>query len=268
MTSSHQIHTSLSSLLPTLHPLPQPLIELSASLLAQSRSRASNLKPEEEIARTYACCHIACERLGKKLGLEIGKPMPPCPPRVYSRLKGWLGSALKTAGVGTPRKGDGAATPKSGKGIEADVGRGSGVKRKVGEVEDEAEMETPSKRAEKRVRTPRSGRAALRDVVEASEAEVEDGDEEQAEDGDEVMQANAAKTAPKQRPARTPLRRKEKHAKRSVQEDAAGAAGLLPGLGTMFQPAIDWLSEDRRAQYRMWEKDVRREMAVLAKQAV
>jgi len=54
---------ALNGLIPTSSsPLPPELIELAVSLLAQSRSKASSLKVEEEIARSYACAHLACER--------------------------------------------------------------------------------------------------------------------------------------------------------------------------------------------------------------
>lgn len=43
-------------------PLPQELLDLAVSLLAQSRNKASSLKENEEIARTYACANLACER--------------------------------------------------------------------------------------------------------------------------------------------------------------------------------------------------------------
>jgi len=57
------VSQALSTLLPALTgPLPPELIELAVSLLAQSRSKASTLKAEEEIARAYACANIACER--------------------------------------------------------------------------------------------------------------------------------------------------------------------------------------------------------------
>lgn len=57
------ISQALSSLLPALvGPMPPELVELAVSLLAQSRSRASSLKSEEEIARPYACANVACER--------------------------------------------------------------------------------------------------------------------------------------------------------------------------------------------------------------
>jgi origin recognition complex subunit 6 len=59
---SRSIEQALSSLLPTESAaLPQPLVDLASSLLAQSRLR-STLKAEEELARSYACAHIACER--------------------------------------------------------------------------------------------------------------------------------------------------------------------------------------------------------------
>lgn len=53
---------ALTGLVPTLSPLPPQLVELAVSLLAQSRNKASSLKAEEEIARSYACAHLACER--------------------------------------------------------------------------------------------------------------------------------------------------------------------------------------------------------------
>lgn len=55
---------TLLSILPTYTAgaLPSALTSLAAALLAQSRSKASTLKPEEEAARTYTCCHLACER--------------------------------------------------------------------------------------------------------------------------------------------------------------------------------------------------------------
>ena len=57
------IAQALSGLIPALTgPLPPELVELATSLLAQSRSRASSLKADEEIARAYACANIACER--------------------------------------------------------------------------------------------------------------------------------------------------------------------------------------------------------------
>lgn len=60
---SRPIEQALLSLLPTQNSnLPPPLVELAGSLLALSRHKASTLKAEEEIARLYACCHLACNR--------------------------------------------------------------------------------------------------------------------------------------------------------------------------------------------------------------
>jgi origin recognition complex subunit 6 len=60
---SHSLQQALLSLLPALSgPLPPALVELASSLVAQSRQRASTLKAEEEIARPYACAHMACDR--------------------------------------------------------------------------------------------------------------------------------------------------------------------------------------------------------------
>ena len=67
------------------------------------------------------------------------------------------------------------------------------------------------------------------------------------------------------RPAKTPLRRKEKHGR--VEDDDLGTAGLLPGLGTMFQPAIDWLSDEKRADYTRWKKDMLHQAALIEQNA-
>ncbi|KAL8943917.1 MAG: hypothetical protein Q9211_000801 [Gyalolechia sp. 1 TL-2023] len=104
------IPQALESLIPELNgPPPQELLELAISLLAQSRNKASNLKAEEEIARSYACAHLACERLKQGLGLPKIQPHPPCPPKVYQKLYRHLDSALpagrrKTARITKPLK--------------------------------------------------------------------------------------------------------------------------------------------------------------------
>ena len=60
------ISQALRSLVPALSdPIPTELLELASSLLAQSRSKASSLKAEEEIARSYVCANIACERYNR-----------------------------------------------------------------------------------------------------------------------------------------------------------------------------------------------------------
>lgn len=60
---SQQLKVALLSLMPAYgNDLPPSLVDLAGSLLAQSRTKASTLKAEEEIARQYACANIACER--------------------------------------------------------------------------------------------------------------------------------------------------------------------------------------------------------------
>ncbi|KAK4895603.1 hypothetical protein LTR27_006386 [Elasticomyces elasticus] len=273
--SSKQVTSSLSSLLPTLSPLPDTLVDLATSLVAQSRARASTLKPEEEIARTYACCHIACERLGKKLGLEVGKPAPPCQPRVYTKLKTYLSSVLRTPT--TPRSAARTGNkPASGRG-DASTGasavkpaepnsagrslRGTPSKRPA-----PVAGSTPSKRLKRTAAASPTQETAPSEVAAPATNTAQEEEEEHDQEPDEDIDDEPT---PVRRPAKTPLRRKEKHAKRDSEVDEdLGAAGLLPGLGTMFQPALDWLSDERRADYKLWEKDIYREMAAIRRQEV
>lgn len=113
---SRPIEQALANLIPR-HPgaLPHELIELAGSLLAQSRNKCSNLKPEEEIARTYACANLACERyylplpppsmptleqkanqssLKTSLNLPPIEPRPPIPPRLYTKLYAYFDRTL------------------------------------------------------------------------------------------------------------------------------------------------------------------------------
>jgi origin recognition complex subunit 6 len=99
---SRSLEPTLLSLLPTLPSaasLPPPLLELASSLLAQSRHNASTLKAEEEVARLYACAHIACERLKTSLDLPPIQARPPVPPRIYKRLYTHLDHILPTNSV-------------------------------------------------------------------------------------------------------------------------------------------------------------------------
>ncbi|KAK7536180.1 origin recognition complex, subunit 6 [Phyllosticta citribraziliensis] len=167
---SRPLEQALAGLIPSHNgPLPPELTTLASSLLAQSRSKASSLKSEEEIARTYACAHLACERLKQRLNLPAIQPRPPVAPRTYKKVYSYFENALN--GVGTPRKqqqqqmgysragGSVANTPTS-------TGRRSRAAMAAGDAEDDVqgvEATTPSKR-----RTPRS-RAAATDAVDYSE---------------------------------------------------------------------------------------------------
>ncbi|PIA92402.1 hypothetical protein CB0940_09450 [Cercospora beticola] len=435
--------TVLSTLLPTISFLPPDLVSLASSLLAQSRSKAASLKPEEEIGRVYACAHIAAERLKKRLDLELDKPKPPCPPKVYKKLYGYLDGAL-SAPVPPPRtpRGErrrdvvggngsvGRSTPQqqSGRRGEADSATKlktpsvSGMKRarevvEKGQGQDVGQeidgvpnfvmplvrhvckaTKTPkavphvvvgakavvreiasrvTKRAssvepatKRRRRTPQSAAKRTQTAAVAAEAEnaedavavekwpalvvalllyavarmrgVEADSEEISDVRKEACEAvemyvisNAASlpqelgditmrslkkpvdfymleaedcgwldmdwyrnvpenideveqqdedvemgegeeeetVTPRKRPTKTPLRRKEKHGGKAALpadgflEDDLGAAGLLPGLGTMFQPAIDWLSDERRADYAKWKKGILKECATIEARA-
>ncbi|CAJ2512030.1 Uu.00g076550.m01.CDS01 [Anthostomella pinea] len=98
---SRTLEPTLLSLIPTHSTaLPPPLLELASSLLAQSRNSAGSLKQEEEVARSYACAHIACERLKISLDLPPIQPRPPIPPRIYNRLYTHLDNVLPASSVG------------------------------------------------------------------------------------------------------------------------------------------------------------------------
>ncbi|OJD37766.1 origin recognition complex subunit 6 [Diplodia corticola] len=94
---SKPVEQALVGLVPAHNgPIPPELLNTAVSLLAQSRNKASSLRPEEEIARTYACAHLACERLKQRLNLPPIAPRPPIPPRAYKRVYAYLDSALTT----------------------------------------------------------------------------------------------------------------------------------------------------------------------------
>ena len=389
------IELTLSSLLPTVSYLPPELISLSTSLLAQSRSKASTLKPEEEIGRTYACCHIACQRLGHKLALEIGKPAAPVKPKVYSKLHTYLNTILKTTSAPrtptanrtedklqnessakttraassqtipsqkktitptttTPskkrktlptspsekhanavpesshtiirlacnsasapeaiphvfaglssilrhlnytmrsnkrRKADGPGTPEEvtaklipnliialvvvvmgcmrGEGdieqlqLAREAGKAISPHLTGTEFEDwnddhtEEEMLEDIARWKNAMRGPWAGMEWFQNVPENP---LEDAASTNEIAAAELAAQNGGATSTAKQPAKTPLRRKEKRG--SGGDDGVGAAGLLPGLGTMFQPAVDWLSEERREEYVRWKRDVLREAVV------
>ncbi|KAH6885802.1 origin recognition complex, subunit 6 [Thelonectria olida] len=114
MSRQTQLEKVLLSLMPQLSSdLPKPLVELATSLLAQSMHRASTLKADEEIARSYACANIACDRLKIQLNLPPIDPRPPIPPRLYKRLYAHLDNILPNS-ASAPRTPSGRVrTPSS-----------------------------------------------------------------------------------------------------------------------------------------------------------
>lgn len=383
-STSASIQRTLNLIVPTATTLPPTLIDLATNLLAQSRAKAPSLKPDEEIARPFACCHIACERLKNRLALEIGKVGPPCGPRIYKRLYAFLDSSL-AAEPSTPRTkrvqdvdatpaGGGSgrlaaagsavkATPGSmGKRSRAAAGQDSGasdlpgftmplvrhvceacelpkaamhvytgvetVYRELQNAAQSAEMRgagTPSKRTKSNEGDVGAGTSdvlpvpkeeqvpalivavylmvaqALRgqDGLSATKAQQKKAQtavqtyfstqennaititpKSHSKDIETYLQAakqgwtdmewyknihsahdadpdhTGGSATPRNQPAKTPLRRKEKHSQPKIGEQEENPAGLLPGLGTMFQPAVDWLSEERRAEFEVWKEDV------------
>jgi origin recognition complex subunit 6 len=399
------VEVALHTLLPTISYPPTDLIALASSLLSQSRAVAASLKPEEDIARSYVCAHIACERLKNRLGLEVAKPKPPCPPRTYNKLYQYLDGALDTPRTPTAnRKKDalqGSTTPssrvRSQPTAEVRTPRNSSKRSRTTTTEGEEEKEGKSKQEEEvpsfvlplvraictATRTPKAtphvsvgAGAALREITSRATQRATDGEatrkrrrktprppsvstgvadamwppllvalhvftvarmrglertdehmgwirQEATQAGRDFIQAQSSDVAPRlgtvlekdvdfylleaedggwlemewyrnipekmeeaemgesdgsitprKPPSKTPLRRKEKHGGkeghgdiRGALEDDPGAAGLLPGLGTMFQPAIDWLSEDRRDEYTRWKRSVLKEIAAIESEA-
>ncbi|KAE8356328.1 origin recognition complex, subunit 6 [Aspergillus coremiiformis] len=112
--NNRPVEQALGTLLPThASDLPQELLSLALSLVAQSRSFSTSLRPEEEIARPYACAEIACRRLTRALKLPPVMGHPPCPPRAYKKLYAFLDRSLSNnvAGVKRPGTGSTSGTP-------------------------------------------------------------------------------------------------------------------------------------------------------------
>ncbi|KAJ5488579.1 hypothetical protein N7539_003469 [Penicillium diatomitis] len=104
--NSRPVEQALATLVPThAGDLPQELLSLATNLVAQSRSLSASLKPEEEIARPYACAEIACRRLTRALKLPPPLGHPPCPPRLYKKLYTFLDKSLSASSVGAKRSG-------------------------------------------------------------------------------------------------------------------------------------------------------------------
>ncbi|PSK59223.1 hypothetical protein B9Z65_3547 [Elsinoe australis] len=172
---SSAIEQALVSLVPSINTLPIELTTLANALLMQSRSKAANLKPEEEIGRIYACAHIA---LQNRLGVDKLQPRPPVPPRVYKKLKTFFEKllevpstpstnrhiyALQRSGAASSRK----ATPSSARSAAKPTSRKrpldtqddtpsktpATVNLPMDDIDD---ADTPSRRSEKRARRPPS----------------------------------------------------------------------------------------------------------------
>ncbi|KAJ4296819.1 hypothetical protein N0V90_006867 [Kalmusia sp. IMI 367209] len=162
--SKATIEQALTGIVPTLSgPLPPELVDLALSLLARSRSVAHSLKPDEEIARPYACAQLACERQLDPPTTENAPepahhhPRPPCPPRIYKKLYNYLESALPAPTSArepqTPRKaassGPASArtTPKTPKTPLSGTRTARGTRRDGGKNFEPPEWTAPTIRA-------------------------------------------------------------------------------------------------------------------------
>ncbi|KAL4882606.1 origin recognition complex, subunit 6 [Aspergillus karnatakaensis] len=102
--NNRPVEQALATLLPThAQDLPQELRSLALSFVAQSRSFSSSLKPDEEIARPFACAELACRKLTRPLQLPPLLGHPPCPPRIYKKLYSFLEKSL-TPNLSSPTK--------------------------------------------------------------------------------------------------------------------------------------------------------------------
>ncbi|KAL4961740.1 uncharacterized protein BDV14DRAFT_119646 [Aspergillus stella-maris] len=100
--NNRPVEQALATLLPThANDIPPELRSLALSFVAQSRSLASSLKPDEEIARPFACAELACKRLARTLQLPPLLGHPPCPPRTYKKLYSFLEQSLS---LSSPRR--------------------------------------------------------------------------------------------------------------------------------------------------------------------
>lgn len=203
---------ALHSLLPTVHSLPPELLQLSASLLAQSKSKAASLKPEEEIGRTYVCCHIACQRLGHKLALEVAKPSPPVKPKVYNKLHTYFNSVLAT-----PKKAERRPEPKT-KDVSTPTTK-SPASTKTTPLKRQLSVPastTPTKRTTRALQSS-DATQSTENEQEYNPSNSEDLMDVDANVGlglqDEIDQQLNTETSMY---SKTPIRRKEKHAKPPV----------------------------------------------------
>lgn len=129
--NNRPVEQAIGTLVPThANDIPPELLSLALSLVAQSRSLSTSLKPEEEIARPFACAEIACKRyasneqelllvtwytdfsvqfrLTRALKLPPLLGHPPCPPRAYKKLYSFLDRSLSSSTAGTKRSASGS----------------------------------------------------------------------------------------------------------------------------------------------------------------
>ncbi|KAL2849565.1 origin recognition complex, subunit 6 [Aspergillus pseudoustus] len=109
--NNRPVDQALATLLPThANDIPPELRNLALSFVAQSRSFSTSLKPDEEIARPFACAELACKRLTRALKLPPLLGHPPCPPRTYKKLYTLLERSIAPS-IASPKRTTGASAP-------------------------------------------------------------------------------------------------------------------------------------------------------------
>ncbi|KAL2819773.1 origin recognition complex, subunit 6 [Aspergillus granulosus] len=109
--NNRPVDQALATLLPThANDMPPELRNLALSFLAQSRSFSTGLKPDEEIARPFACAELACKRLTRALKLPPLLGHPPCPPRTYKKLYTLLERSIAPS-ISSPKRTASASVP-------------------------------------------------------------------------------------------------------------------------------------------------------------
>ncbi|KAK8174858.1 origin recognition complex, subunit 6 [Phyllosticta citribraziliensis] len=347
---SRPLEQALAGLIPSHNgPLPPELTTLASSLLAQSRSKASSLKSEEEIARTYACAHLACERLKQRLNLPAIQPRPPVAPRTYKKVYSYFENALN--GVGTPRKqqqqqmgysragGSVANTPTStGRRSRAAMAAGdaeddppewsmplirtlckkldapaavphvySGLRsvlRLVGSPSSMPPSGTRGRPTREAARAKRVGDGiadsdisalvvalmffvSVRMVGRATEKAEHDARRDKAvavlmdggyANGNDkkalINQIDVMVTRAAEEKWRNRRRRRssaaggagDKSASTPLKQSRADSSSLRGGLGTMMQDSVDYLSEERRRDFKAWKAEIMKRVEAIEKE--
>ncbi|KAL2847712.1 origin recognition complex, subunit 6 [Aspergillus pseudodeflectus] len=164
--NNRPVDQALAILLPThANDIPPELRNLALSFVAQSRSFSTSLKPDEEIARPFACAELACKRLARALKLPPLLGHPPCPPRTYKKLYTLLERSVapsilspkrtvNSTAPGTPsRSGSAPTTPTKQSGVAQTPSKVSATPRGL---ENTPSKSTPLKRTLTDIEDPRT----------------------------------------------------------------------------------------------------------------
>lgn len=263
--TADQLKQTLASLMPTvnIHSIPASLLELATTLLLQSQSKAARLKPEEEPARAYVVCEIACNRLKTRLDLPKIVSRPPCAPRSYKKLYHFLdrtlvapelvqkGAASESRNIGRvvtpskPKTRSAAATPASASRTGKSILTSSKAAIDPALVK---EVLTPSRKRKAQDVPPIADPASESKRTRKTRVAV------QSHDSDEAEFVDAVETLAELDKHPDLHQDQEEDASEENDEDLAGAAepATRAGLGSLMENQFDYLSDERRAHYKRW----------------